>query len=588
MRLTALGLSAAMGILACRPPAPPRPPVRTVASARHGRHRSTQATPPAVSSTAQCAEATFPALSRYRAGRTLHFGPLCTEVTANGRFSAIFATGTAGEATDVWVLFHDPAGDEVHRVRRWPVGAHVGFGRIAQGWVYLAGRSVATEDMPAGANVLAIFPLPRPHDPAPEVGLLSPQEAGLLRASDAEDLDRRLTFEMPPTDPTPEEAERAVRAIAEGGPNALLDRLTPEGAPTVRAWQVGAFQETDYVSPQGDPTSPHIAHAVGLLREMARSMDCSAGDRCVAQPANSTGVAQAPAHVMLLKEGQRIVVAALVAEGGTRLPDDAARPAPWGAERIDDADDRAEAERLTLDGTVTGQVVGAARGEEHVVAFEVSMAHGGREVRAYVTTPGHAPRPYVDRSLGAVHGDRAIHLRDYERDGGFELVSTGALDDGSQVLSIASQAAPRGVAQHELTHRLDMLRVAFNMTDPRSIDGALRGFRAGAADAITACGVLERIAGLDARALLAATGGNLAVIPFHEAGQPLRGDPRRLARRDLSDPRTVLGPLAGRRCGDLQCDWTQSLCRLADGPREGVFWFADGGRRLAALSLREP
>ena len=35
---------------------------------------------------------------------------------------------------------------------------------------------------------------------------------------------------------------------------------------------------------------------------------------------------------------------------------------------------RAEAERLTLDGTVTGPVVGVARGDEHVVAFEVARA----------------------------------------------------------------------------------------------------------------------------------------------------------------------------------------------------------------------
>ena len=63
---------------------------------------------------------------------------------------------------------------------------------------------------------------------------------------------------------------------------------------------------------------------------------------------------------------------------------------------------------------------------------------------------------------------------------------------------------------------------------------------------------------------LAATGGTLAVIPYREAAQPLRGEPRRLQRRELGDPRAVLGAFAGLRCADLRCDWPQSLCRPAD------------------------
>lgn len=588
MRLSPLALTAALGVAACETTAPARPPVRTVASARlgrSGRHGAAAVTPPAVDSVARCPEETFRTLSRYRTGRTVHFGPLCTDVTSTGRFSAVIATGTAEEATDVWVLFHDPRGDEIHRVRRWPVGARIAFGRVAQGWVYLHGRTNATEDMPAGATVLAIFPLPPPRGRAPEVGLLSPLEAGLLRASDAEDLDRRLTFEMPPADPTAQEAERAVRAIAEGGPNALLDRLTPEGAPTLRAWQVGAFQESDYVSPQGDPTSPHLANALSLIRGLAQSMDCSAGDRCVGRTTQAQGAA--PAQVLLLKDGARVVVSALLTEASARAEEPSGRVVPWGAERVDDADDRSLAERLAMDGSVVGQVVGAARGEERVVAFEVAIASGGREVRAYVTTPGHAPRGFVDHSLGAVTGDRTLHLRDYERDGSFELVSSGQLADGTTVASVASQASPRAVSQHDLTHRLDMQRVAFNQTEIRGIDGALRGYHTAPADPATTCALLDRVAGLDARAFLAATGGTLAVIPYREPGQALRGEPRRLQRRELGDPRALLGPFAGAHCADLRCDWTQSLCRLNDEQREGVLWFADGGRRIAAVSVFE-
>ena len=595
MRLQHLALVATLGAAACEGTAPARPVTRTIGSARRGgpgaarggRHGgNAAATPPAVDSVARCSEETFRTLARYRAGRTVHFGPLCTDVY-RGRFSAVMATGTPDEASDVWVLFHDPRGDEIHRVRRWPVGAHLAFGRIAQGWVYLLGRTTATEDMPANTTVLAIFPLPPPGGAAPEVGLLSPLEAGLLRASDVEDLDRRLTFEMPPMDPTPQEAERAVRAIAEGGPNTLLDHLTPEGAPTLRAWQIGAFQESDYVSPQGDPTSPHLARAVALMRQQAQSMDCSAGDRCIGRPTQALGQGATPAQVMLLKDGQRVVVAALLSDASARF-EEGGRVTPWGPERIDDTDDRSLAERFAMDGAVVGPVVGAARGEERVVAFEVGVASGGREVRAYVITPGHAPRAYVDRSLGEVVGDRTLHLRDYERDGGFELITTGQQRDGTAVVSIASQAAPRSVAQHALTHRLDMLRVAFNLTDPRAIEGALRGYRPAPAEPETACALLDRVAGLEPRAFLAATGGTLAVIPYHESAQPLRGEPRRLPRRELADPRAVLGAFAGQRCTDLRCDWPQSLCHLADDSHEGVLWFADGGRRLAAVSLQTP
>ncbi|MBP6832094.1 MAG: hypothetical protein KA978_15010, partial [Deltaproteobacteria bacterium] len=64
--------------------------------------------------------------------------------------------------------------------------------------------------------------------------------------------------------------------------------------------------------------------------------------------------------------------------------------------------------------------------------------------------------------------------------------------------------------------------------------------------------------------------------------------PRRLPRRELGDPRSVLGIFAGQRCADLRCDWPQSLCHLADDSREGVLWFGDGGRRIAAVSLQTP
>lgn len=580
-------------LAACETTTPTGPRTRTVADSRRsaGGSRNRRAgNPPPVDSLRQCPAATSRALSRYRAHRSLHFGPLCTDVF-NGRFSAVMATGTESEASDVWVLFHDPRGDEVHRVKRFPVGARITFGRIVQGWVYLLGRSNALEDMPAGAQLLTLFPLPRPGDSTPpEVGLLSPLETPLLRASDVDDLDRRLAFPMPPRDPSAVEAERTIMHIARGGPNTLLDHLSPEGAPTLRAWQVGMFQETDYISPQGDPASPRLANAMSLLRSIAESMDCSRGDRCIARTERALEPGAAPGQIFLRYEGQRVIVAALLAPAppAVRQGTTEAR-VPWGPEVRNTPDDRALAESLTLDGTLQGDVVSATRGEARALAFQVARTVGGVESRLYVLEPGHAPRPFTDHSIGDVNlGTAELHLRDYERDGGIELVTFAQGRDNTPVFSVASVQAPPTVAQHDLTHRLDMHRVAFGATDLRTLDARLRSFRGDPADRDTACGVLDRVADGDTRTFLQATGGVLATITYREAWQPLRGEPARLQRRELQQRGVAaLGPFANARCQDLTCDWSQSLCRLPGDNDRGVLWFADGGRRIAAVSLRE-
>lgn len=585
-------LALVASLTACEGTAPPPRRERTVAnsrrsaSARASRHGA--ANPPAVDSVAVCPREAMRALARYRQGRTLHFGPLCTDVYG-GRFSAVMATGTESEASDVWVLFHDTRGDEVHRVRRFPVGAHISFGRISQGWVYLLGRGNALDDMPAGGQLLAIFPLPRPADSAaPEIGLLSPLEAPLLRATDVEDLDRRLAFPVPPRDPPARDAQRLVADLAQRGPNALLDHLSPEGSPTLRAWQVGMFQETDYVSPQGDPTSPHLARAVSLLRGLAASMDCSAGDRCVARGDADAGATHS--QVFLRYEGQRIVVAAMLAGATPTVLEASSEPRQaWSAEAAGTPEDQGLAESLTLDGSVQGAVVTATRGDARAIAFQVSRALGGSETRLYVTAPDHAPRPYTDRSIGQVTlGSTELHLRDYERDGGLELVTVGRSREDAPVFSVASVAAPATVSQHELTHRLDMLRVTFGDADLRAFDNHLRGFRAYPSEREVACATLDRIAGGDAREFSSAVGASLATITYQEAWQPLRGAPQRTARRELLRAGTAaLGPFAGLRCADLSCEWAQSICRVASDDDRGVLWFADGGRKIAAVSLRQ-
>lgn len=600
MRVVLSTVALALAALGCRAPAPDLPPRRTVASARRagpaaarsGRTGgNTAANPPAVDSVRTCPESTFRTLSHYRANRSLHFGPLCTDVF-NGRFGAIMATGTQNEATDVWVLFHDTRGDDVYRVRRWPVGARIEFGVIAQGWVYLLGHSNALEDMPSGARLLAIFPLPRPGaESAPEVRLLSPLEAPLLRASDANDLDRRLAFPVPERDPTTAQAEATVNAIAQQGPNQLLDHLLPEGAPTLRAWQIGIFQETDYVSPQGDPTSPHTANATSLIRLVARSMDCSAGDRCIERPELPLAPGATPAQVMLLYERQRVNIAALVSAAPPRTNG----PEPsgsWSTERLDADEDVSLARALTLDGEPEGHVVGTTLGSARLVAFRVRRPRGTSETRAYLIDGDRAPRAYTDHSLPpSATGEIELHLRDYERDGGPELISIAHDSDNNPVTAVSSIAAPRTVAQQTLTHRLDMQRVAFTANTIADFDQRLRTFRAAPADPLVACGVLEHLAGLDSRAFAQATNNSLVTITYREPGQPLRGELQRISRRQLrrdGAARELLGPFAGLRCVDLRCDWHQSLCRLADDSREGVLWFSDGGRHIAAVSLFHP
>lgn len=549
-----------------------------------------QSAPPRVDSAARCAPETNAALRRITEGHSVVYGPLCTDVY-NGRFSAVFATGEGREVSDVWVIFHDTRGDEIHRVTRWPVGAEITFGRIVQGWVYLIGRGLELEDQPAGGKLLAIFPLPRPGGGATAVRVLSPLEAPLLRANDPDEFDRRIRFPVPPTDPTAREAEAAVLRIARGGPNALLDALSPEGAPTLRAWQVGLFEETDYVSPQGDPTNPHIARTLSLLREVAPSMDCRNGDRCIAIPQTPLPLGAAPAQVLLRKENGRIVIAAILAAAPAPSPETSAgRVATWGSERFDDADDVALASSLTLDGAVRGRVVGATRGELRAIAFSVGLHRGGRSIRAYTIGAGRAPRPFDDGSLGErATDDPELHFRDYENDGGFELVSLGHANDGAALISIASQSAPPTVSQRALWHRLDMLRATFGDDRVAAVDGHLRGFRADPASPDIACAVLDRLAATpDARTFQRATGGSFAVITFSERDQPLRGQPRRITAREAAASgavSTILGPFAGQRCPALQCDWAQSHCRLSEGSNGAVLWFGSGGRRVAAISV---
>lgn len=590
--LLALPVLAALG---CEATAPPPRPARTVGNSRRvgpaaARAGAGEQGPPRVDSAARCAPDALAALRRIVGARHASFGPLCTDVY-NGRFSAVFATGEGEEVSDVWVVFHDNRNDEIHRVARWPAGARIAFGRIVQGWVYLIGRGVALEDQPGDGQLLAIFPLPRPGGRAPEVRVLSPLEAPLLRANEPSEFDRRIQFPVPPTDPTAREAEAAVLRIARGGPNALLDALSPEGAPTLRAWQVGLFEEIDYVSPQGDPTNPHIARTLSLIREVAPAMDCTAGDRCLAVPQTPLAAGAAPAQVMLRKDGNRVIIAALLA--AAPAPQSATadgRETPWGTEAIDNGDDIALARALTLDGAVRGHVVGASRGAARAIAFSIGLHRGGRATRAYVMEQGHAPRPFDDPSLGErATDDPELHLRDYERDGGFELVSIGHGNDGAALVSIASQRSPATVSQRALWHRLDMLRATFGDDRIAAVDGHLRGFRVDPAVPEVACASLDRLAEApDARNLQRATAGSFAVITFAERGQPLRGEPRRISARDMARPGAVaelLGPFAGQRCAALRCDWTQSYCQRPGDEGGAVLWFAAGGRRIAAISV---
>lgn len=556
------------------------------AAARGGRTGGNRpASPLPVDSVAECPAEALAAVAAFRSpARVFQFGPLCT-TASEGRWAAVLATGTREEASDLWVLVHGDR-DQVHRVRRFPVGVRIEFGQVTRGWAYLLGRTNALDDMPAGGRVLAVFPIPAPGDGPPELRTLGPLEVPLLRATDARDLDLRLAAEVPPRDPSAQDAQRTVEEVTAGGAPALRARILGMGTPTLRAWQVGVYQETAFLLPRDNDDA--ATGALELLRALGASMDCAAGERCIARPTQALAAGTTGAQALLRYQGERVTLAALLAESAAPTAVMLDPGAPWSAEALDRAEDLAAARQLCLDGAVGEHVVSASRGDTRVLAFSVTVGAEAPRTRVYLQAPGHAPRAYGDDSIGVgVVGPRELHLRDYDLDGGLELV-TLAQREGAAVTSIASFPAVSSVSQHDLVHRHDMLRIAFGATTVALFDEALRSFRPAPSAPLTACGLLDRLAGNDPRALLGATGSTFVVVRYREPDQPLRGEPQRISRRELQEQGSaLLGRLAGLRCPELSCDWEQSVCRAVGDPERGVFWFAEGGRRLAAVSRFE-
>lgn len=88
---------ATLALGACEATAPPPRPARTVANSRRtgpARAAAGGQGPPPVDSAARCTPETNAALARVRYGRTIAFGPLCTDAY-NGRFSGYRETNAA-------------------------------------------------------------------------------------------------------------------------------------------------------------------------------------------------------------------------------------------------------------------------------------------------------------------------------------------------------------------------------------------------------------------------------------------------------------------------------------------------------------
>ena len=112
------------------------------------------------------------------------------------------------------MVLHSSSGNELHRIRRAPVGVHLTAGTIQNGWVYLVGESIATDEMPAGADVLVEFPVPRIGAADPEALDLAPAEVPLLGARDRAELTRRLSQLSADADPGARTAEATVVAFS--------------------------------------------------------------------------------------------------------------------------------------------------------------------------------------------------------------------------------------------------------------------------------------------------------------------------------------------------------------------------------------
>lgn len=591
----------ALAAAACTPPAAP-PVVRpfsdpgSVARAQAGSESQANAQRPRpqlrfrgvsrmpdVSAAAQCAPAIASELNRIRHGTvSLHGEPTCTD-DFGGEWAAVFATGTTAEASDVWVVTSAAGRVEKHRVRRTPYGVRYTAVSIYRGLAVLVGRSLQSEEMPAGAHVLVAFALPFPGNPPPAALELQPTLVPLLGANDRMDLESR--FQNLVNDPEPEgDSVRAVLSRGADGPRGLIGTLpSTQSVPVVRAWQTGVYERLSELHAQLDPSHGRVGIGAEVIRRLAEHANCDEVWRCVARPEGRRELPEVamPLQAQFKRAGANTVLAALI-DTGSR-PEDQGQPSQdrMGAPRSNDAQDRTIAGQLALD-AIEGPVVGNSRGPVRFVAF--TTVEGERRVtHVYVVAANRAPRRFEEDSLGTVTtGARAVSIRDIDGNDEPEVL-VSARFGATAVVGASTLFWPPTVTDRSTFARLDAMRVMIDAHSLEDADRALRSFQPSPFENDEQlCQTVARIATTAPRQLASLVPSNgFLQIDYANEGQPLRGAQRRMSAADVrgaADAAAIFGPFANAQCNEMECDSALGHCRLRRGGREvGYLWL--GPRR---------
>jgi hypothetical protein len=537
---------------------------------------------PDVSAASQCAPSISAELTRLRRGATLHVEPVCTE-DYNGEWAATFATGTTAEASDVWVVVSAAGRIEKHRVRRAPFGVRYTAVSIYRGLAVLAGRSLQSEEMPAGAHVLVAFGVPFPGNPAPAALELQPALVPLLGANDRMDLESR--FQNLSNDPEPEgDAVRPLLARGAEGPRGLIGTLpSTQSVPVVRAWQLGVYERLSDLHAQLDPSHGRVGIGAEIIRRLSERADCDEVWRCIARPEGRREVPEVvmPLQAQFKRAGTTTVLAALI-DAGSR-PEALGQPSQdrMGAPRSNDAEDRTIAQQLALD-PIEGPVAGNSRGPARFVAF--TTVEGERRVtHLYVVNANRAPRRFEEDSLGGVTtGARAVVVRDIDGNDEPEVL-VSARFGANAVVGASTLFWPPTVTDRTTFARLDAMRTMIDAHSIEEGDRALRSFQPSPFENDEQlCQTVARIATTAPRQVATLVPPNGFVqIDYATEAQPLRGTIRRMSPADVrgaADAAAIFGPFANAACSDMECDSALGHCRLRRGGREvGFLWL--GPRR---------
>lgn len=594
------GVTLALAAVSCTPPAAP-PVVRpftdpgSVARAQSGSESQPTAQRPRpqlrfrgvsrmpdVSAASQCAPSIMQELGRIKRSAVLHGEPACTE-DYGGEWAAVFATGTAQEASDVWVVVSASGRIEKHRVRRTPYGVRYTAVSIYRGLAVLVGRSLLSEEMPVGAHVLVPFAIPFPGNPAPAVLELQPTVVPLLGANDRMDLEGR--FQNLVNDPEPEgDSIRAVLARGAEGPRGLIGTLpSTQSVPVVRAWQTGVYERLSDLHAQLDPSHGRVGIGAEIVRRLSEHANCEETWRCVVRPEGHRELPEVamPLQAQFKRAGTTVVLAALI-ESGSR-PEELGQPSQdrMGAPRSNDAQDREIAGQLAVD-PIEGPVAGNSRGNVRFVAF--TTVEGERRVsHVYVVAANRAPRRFEDDSLGGVStGARTLVIRDIDGNDEPEVM-TSARFGANPVVGISTLFWPPTVTDRSTFGRLDAMRAVIDAHSIEEADRALRAFQPSPFENDEQlCQAVARIATTAPRQLSSLVPPNgFAQIDYATEGQPLRGNVRRMSPADVrgaADAAAIFGPFANVPCSDMECDSALGHCRLRRAGREvGFLWL--GPRR---------